>query len=806
MFTISPAGPIPVMTNALLVSAPVGVPLSFAITATNAPTSFSATGLPAGLLLNASTGLISGTPGAPQVAIVPIAAANVYGSSLPENLILTIGNFSTITSTTTMAGLVGSPLSYALTASNNPVTYIVTGLPSGLSINSTTGVISGMPVTAGTYTLNASAGNTLGTGAPTAITLTVSGSGPGGGGLTAPQIIAAPVAQSATVGSTAQFSVSAVGSGALNYQWSLNNAPISGANGFALSIAGVAATDAGSYTVTVTNAVGAVVSAPVSLTILSLVVPPAITSQPSNASATVGSSVSFTVGASGTGTLTYQWSVGGTPIAGATTATFTLPNVQLTDAGTYAVVARSVFGSANSAGAVLSVSASPIAPIFQYQPSTTSVTVGGTASFSVGVVGSPPITYQWSKNGTAIPGATSSGLTFTTVKATDAGSFSVAIADPAGTVTSANATLAVSPAGGPPVPVSIVLQPVPVSTTVGGAATFTVAVTGDASITYQWQKNQSPIAGATSPSFTVADAQPSDAGTYYVMVANGFSAIISFPTPLVVTPVTMPSRLINVSTLGFSGNGVQALVMGLVVGGTGSEATLVRAVGPTLSEFGLTGLMADPQLSLFSSTGASVASNDNWGGTAALFSAFAQTGAFPLPAASLDSAVATSLPPGMYTAQVTGAGSGTGAVLLEVYDADSSAAPTAHFINASGRGFVGGAQNVLTVGFVIAGVSSKTLLIRGIGPTLAAYSVSGALADPQLTVFGANQAVAGFNDNWGGTAALQAAFNAVYAFPLPMTSADSAIVVTLAPGAYTVQVNGANGSTGMALIEIYEMP
>jgi hypothetical protein len=364
----------------------------------------------------------------------------------------------------------------------------------------------------------------------------------------------------------------------------------------------------------------------------------------------------------------------------------------------------------------------------------------------------------------------------------------------------------VSPSGGPPVPVSIVLQPVPVSTTVGGAATFTVAVTGDASITYQWQKNQSPIAGATSPSFTVADAQPSDAGTYYAMIANGFSAIISFPTPLVVTPVAVPSRLINVSTLGFSGNGVQALVMGLVIGGTGSEATLVRAVGPTLSEFGLTGLLADPRLSLFSSTGSSVASNDNWGGTAGLSTVFAQTGAFPLPAASLDSAVATSLQPGMYTAQVTGAGNGTGEVLLEVYDADTTAAPTAHYINASGRGFVGGTPNVLTVGFVIAGASSKTLLVRGIGPTLAAYSVTGALADPQLTIFAANQAVVGFNDNWGGTAALQAAFNAAYAFPLPMTSADSAIVVTLAPGAYTAQVNGANGSTGTALIEIYEMP
>ena len=123
-----------------------------------------------------------------------------------------------------------------------------------------------------------------------------------------------------------------------------------------------------------------------------------------------------------------------------------------------------------------------------------------------------------------------------------------------------------------------------------------------------------------------------------------------------------------------------------------SRVALVRAVGPTLSEFGLTGLLADPQLVLISSTGATVASNDNWGGAAALSAVFTQVGAFPLPAASLDAAVVTSLQPGPYTAQVTGASGGTGTVLLEAYDADTTAAPTAHFINVSSRGFADGGQ------------------------------------------------------------------------------------------------------------------
>jgi hypothetical protein len=806
MFTISPTAPLPGLTSAALVTTTPGASFSYTITATNNPTSFSATGLPSGLTLNAATGVISGTPSAPQVATIALTATNAYGTCLPRNLVLTIGAYSSITSSATVAVPSGSALSYTLTASNSPESFAVAGLPSGLSLNSTTGLISGTPSTVGTYTLIATAVNALGSGPTAPITLSVTGTA-GAAGSVAPQIIVGPMSQSVPVGSTAVLSVAAAGSGSLSYQWALNGIPISGATASVLTLAIVEPTDAGSYTVTVSNATGQTVSAPANLAVLSLFVPPAITANPPlTTTSAVGSVQTFTIGATGTGPLTYQWFLNGAPIAGATTATLTLQTVSMANAGTYSAVVGNPYGSVTSLGGVLTVIPSNQAPVFEFQPSPTSVTTGGTATLIVAVVAPPPVTYQWSKAGTAIPGATSPSLTISPVAASDAATYSVAIADPAGSVTSMSVALTVAPTGGPPVPVTIVLQPNPISTPVGGQATFTAAVTGDSALTYQWRKNQSPIAGATGPSFTISNAQYSDAGTYDLVASNGFSSAYSFPTPLTVVPAGPPSRLVNLSTRGLSGSGAQALTASFVVVGTGTVSTLVRAVGPTLANFGVTGVLANPQLTLLGSNGKVLASNNSWGGTAALIAAFGETGAFALPPASLDDALLSSLPPGGYTAEVQGANGAMGVVLLEVYDADTVAQPTSHYTNLSVRGLTGSGSNVLTAGFVIAGPSSMTVLIRAIGPSLAGFSVSGALPDPEVTVRDANQNAVGFNDVWGGTAALQAAFSTAGAFPLSASSMDSALLVTLQPGTYTAQVSSAGGSTGIALLEVYEMP
>jgi len=194
------------------------------------------------------------------------------------------------------------------------------------------------------------------------------------------------------------------------------------------------------------------------------------------------------------------------------------------------------------------------------------------------------------------------------------------------------------------------------------------------------------------------------------------------------------------------------------------------------------------------------------GRSAALTAAFQQAGAFPLPANSLDAAITASLAAGSYTAQVGGANGSSGVALLEVYDRDPGAAPGSRLVNLSARGMAGSGANVLIAGFVINGTTSEKLLIRAVGPSLPSFPPGGALADPQLKIYDTNGNVVGANDDWGGSAALGAAFTSVGAFPLPAGSKDAAVLVTLGPGIYTVQVSGVNSTTGVAMVEVYEVP
>ena len=175
-----------------------------------------------------------------------------------------------------------------------------------------------------------------------------------------------------------------------------------------------------------------------------------------------------------------------------------------------------------------------------------------------------------------------------------------------------------------------------------------------------------------------------------------------------------------------------------------------------------------------------------------------------MPGNSKDAALLTSLPAGAYSVQVAAAAA-AGVALVEAYDADAGTPPV-RLVNLSVRSVAGSDSNVLIAGFVLSGNISKTLLIRGVGPTLAAFGVGGVLADPQLALFDSKGSRINQNDNWGGDSTLADAFTSVGAFALPTNSKDAALLVTLPPGAYSAQVSGAGGTTGVALAEIYEVP
>lgn len=350
---------------------------------------------------------------------------------------------------------------------------------------------------------------------------------------------------------------------------------------------------------------------------------------------------------------------------------------------------------------------------------------------------------------------------------------------------------------------AFVLQPASRKAEPGESISLSVDAVGLAPLTYQWRKDGTAIAGATNSTLTIASAQAADAGSYSVVVNGPGGSVTSAAADITVNS----GRLINLSVRSVAGAGNDTLIVGFALNAGSGKNLLIRGIGPTLSGFGVGGVLNDPVLSLFSG-GTQVATNDDWG-TAANAAQVGTTGtsvgAFSLAPASRDAVLLSTFNGGSYSAQVTGKAGATGVALVEVYDASPNNA--ARLVNLSARTQAGTGANILIVGFVLDGSSPKTLLFRAIGPTLASFGVGGALADPQLALFvqGASSPVQQNND-WGGTAALKSAFTATGAFSLTDTSKDAALLVTLQPGAYTVQVSGVNGTTGVALVEVYDVP
>jgi hypothetical protein len=315
----------------------------------------------------------------------------------------------------------------------------VTNSPYSLSLDST-------KLSNGTHSLAAVASDAAGnkTTSP-AVTIQVSNA-------VAPTITMQPVSQSLTAGQTAIFSVTATGTAPLTYQWKKNGANISGATSASYTTPATTTADSGStFQVVVSNAAGNTPSSTVTLTVSAAAVSPTITTQPVSQTVTAGQDATFSVTATGTAPLTYQWKKNAVNISGATSASYTTPATTTADSGSmYQVVVSNAAGNTPSATASLTVNAAAVAPTISAQPSDQTVTAGQTATFSVIATGTAPLNYQWKQNGAAIAGATSSSYTTPATTTVDSGStFQVIVSNTAGNTPSNLATLTVNPSGGP---------------------------------------------------------------------------------------------------------------------------------------------------------------------------------------------------------------------------------------------------------------------------------------------------------------------------------------------------------------------
>jgi hypothetical protein len=453
---------------------------------------------------------------------------------------------------------------------------------------------------------------------------------------------------------------------------------------------------------------------------------PAITTQPMSQTAAAGASVTFSVAASGTAPLTYQWSFGATPISGATSSSYTIASVQSPDAGSYSCTVANNAGSATSSFATLTVGSDAV--VFTQQPSPQTVASGSTVVFSVST-GAVSATYQWSLNGAPlsdgaagsarISGSAGPTLVISNAAAANAGTYACTATNAAGAVTSNPAPLTISstPDVGRLINISCRAQ---VGTggniliagfAVGGQGTsgtepLLLRASGPALAAFgvagalpdpQLQLFSGMIAlgnntgwgGMTAISMAAAAVGAFSwtnflshdsallenlAGGPYTAQISGASgdtgialAEVYDNTPAGTYTPASP-RLINISArvqVGTSGN---ILIAGFVIGGSTSKTVLIRASGPALIPFGVTGTLPDPQLQLFSGSTV-LGTNYGWGGNFQVAATAASVGAFAWGnALSNDSALLITLPPGAYTAQVSGASGDTGVALVEVYE------------------------------------------------------------------------------------------------------------------------------------------
>jgi hypothetical protein len=353
---------------------------------------------------------------------------------------------------------------------------------------------------------------------------------------------------------------------------------------------------------------------------------------------------------------------------------------------------------------------------------------------------------------------------------------------------------------------AITRQPGDFTLRADASVTLEVVAAGAAPLSYQWYAGQrgdtsQPLPGAAG--MRLVTRATAGTATYWVRVSDANGATDSEAATITGHGGTATARLVNVSFRCAAGVGDRTPIGGFVIAG-GSERVLLRGIGPGLRRLGVAAPLADPVLKLFGPGGVPLGTSDDWAEEPDLTALFGLVGAFPLDPGSADSATLRVLDPGAYTVHLEGkVAAGVG--LFENYEV-GTAPDGARIVNLSARAPVAGGEDVAVMGFVVGGTGTETLLARGIGPSLAGSGVGGFIANPRLTLYDRQGRMLGQNDDWGGDATVHGAIRATGATEIARETKDAAMLIGLRPGAYTLQVDGVGGTTGVALLELFEVP
>ena len=336
------------------------------------------------------------------------------------------------------------------------------------------------------------------------------------------------------------------------------------------------------------------------------------------------------------------------------------------------------------------------------------------------------------------------------------------------------------------------------------------------SVTLYWDKNTEPdIAGyrvhfgpISNPFSSTVDVQSNSAnvgglvtGTTYLMAVSAYTttgAESGYSSPIAITAGSLPAggqqvTLDNISSRVFVQTGNEVMIGGFIVQGTTPKTLVLRAIGPSLRAAGVVGALPDPALDIRDATGALIATNDTWNQADA--QALLALGLAPLDIR--EAALVLTLPAGSYSAIVHGTGSNNrGVALFELYNLDRTSGSVA---NISTRGKVGTGDDVMIGGFIVGGSTATKVIVRAIGPSLLSQGIPDALLDPTLELYNSDGSLIASNDSWRSDQE-----TAIVGTTIPPTdNREAAIIRTLAPSGYSAIIRGQNGSTGVALFEVY---